>query len=417
VETTESITISDASTEPVAITENVEIKGEEVAVESEMPVSEEQAIPVTEQVTEPVAFEAGSNWPPEDIDLHQAVPVETKSEPLPSWLAEESLLELIDEVVEEFISEEAREENIAPQEPVTEVPVEAKTEQEETPAPEEVAEVQQNVSVHTSSTTMEMVETYTEFTSTALMTPSTLEDTQPIKIIKKVELTIHEETVDETPVQPEVQKETNEVVQEASVEEESTSVAESLEAEESSSAITSEAAYEEYLKDAVEPVSTLSDHIEDVHSGTPMTKVSESGDVRIAMDTQNAHVWNELGNVYFNSGSCDDAISAYGKAIELDRQFAWPYSNLALAYVQKERFAEAILLYQRSIELFVSDKDKAVTWNRLGNVYRRLNDYSHAISAYQTADDLDPDNATLSLRSHYGLLGNLYMDQKPNYVS
>jgi tetratricopeptide (TPR) repeat protein len=117
-----------------------------------------------------------------------------------------------------------------------------------------------------------------------------------------------------------------------------------------------------------------------------------------------------------NSGSCEDAITAYGRAIELDRQFAWPYSNLALAYVQKGRFAEAILLYQRSIELFESDKDKAVTWNRLGNVYRRLNDYANAIAAYQTADDLDPDNAKLSMSSHYGLLGNLYVEQKSNYV-
>jgi tetratricopeptide (TPR) repeat protein len=228
---------------------------------------------------------------------------------------------------------------------------------------------------------------------------------------------VSKEQAEETAAKPEVEEETGEVTQKTAVVKESAPVAESAEVQESSSVPTTEAPYEEYLKDAIEPVSTLSDHLEDVHGETPVTRVSESGDVRIAMDTENAHVWNELGNVYFNSGACDDAIAAYGKAIELDRQFAWPYSNLALAYVQKSRFAEAILLYQRSIELFAADKDKAVTWNRLGNVYRRLNDYSNAIAAYQTADDLDPDNASVSLRSHYGLLGNLYMDQKPNYVS
>ena len=108
---------------------------------------------------------------------------------------------------------------------------------------------------------------------------------------------------------------------------------------------------------------------------------------------------------------------AYSKAIELDRWFAWPYSNLALAYVQKRRFVEAILLYQRSIELFGSDKDKAISWNRLGNVYRRLNDYENAIAAYQRADALDPDNSTLSLQSRFSLLGNYAMEQKPSYVS
>jgi len=131
------------------------------------------------------------------------------------------------------------------------------------------------------------------------------------------------------------------------------------------------------------------------------------------MDTKNAHVWNELGNIYLNAGTYDDAIASYSKAIELDRQFAWPYSNLALAYVQKGRFAEAILLYQRGIELFNSDKDKAITWNRLGNVYRRINDYGNAIASYQTADELDPENATLSLRTSFGLLGNMYSDSKP----
>jgi tetratricopeptide (TPR) repeat protein len=190
---------------------------------------------------------------------------------------------------------------------------------------------------------------------------------------------------------------------------------ETVPAEETSES--TEAAYEEYLKDVVEPTAILSDHVDDIHGEKPLTKVSENGEVRIVMDTKNAHVWNELGNVYLNSGAYEDAIAAYSKAIELDRSFAWPYSNLALAYVQKERFAEAILLNQRAIELFTSDKDKAVTWNRLGNVYRRMNDYDNAIAAYQTADELDPENATLSLQSSFGLLGNIQPEQKPVLIS
>lgn len=178
-----------------------------------------------------------------------------------------------------------------------------------------------------------------------------------------------------------------------------------------------ELAYEEYLKDTFETANVLADHLPEVNSETPSAKVSKNGDVRIVMDTKNAHVWNELGNIYLNAGAYDDAIASYSRAIELDRHFAWPYSNLALAYVQKERFAEAILLYQRGIELFASDKDKAVTWNRLGNVYRRINDYNNAIASYQTADELDPENATLSLRSSFGLLGNVYSESKPAYAA
>ena len=182
-------------------------------------------------------------------------------------------------------------------------------------------------------------------------------------------------------------------------------------------------AYEAFLKDTSEPLNSVGAEeetrleVELPGSPEPVAKIDESGELQIEMDTKNAHVWNELGNVYFNTSAFDDAIVAYSKAIELDRWFAWPYSNLALAYVQKRRFVEAILLYQRSIELFATDKDKAISWNRLGNVYRRLNDYENAIAAYQRADALDPDNSTLSLQSRFSLLGNYAMEQKPSYVS
>lgn len=184
------------------------------------------------------------------------------------------------------------------------------------------------------------------------------------------------------------------------------------------------AAYEEFLKDNGEQLnitameaSQESQTEEPADPPEPVAKIDESGDVQIEMDAKNAHVWNELGNVYYNTGAFDDAVVAYSKAIDLDRWFAWPYSNLALAYVQKGRFAEAILLYQRSIELFKSEKDKAISWNRLGNVYRRLNDYDNAIAAYQRADELDPDNTTLSLQSRFSLLGSFATERKPSYVS
>ncbi len=180
-------------------------------------------------------------------------------------------------------------------------------------------------------------------------------------------------------------------------------------------------AYDEYLKDSDEPVHLYApqskEETEDAPAPEPVAKLDPTGELQIEMDTKNAHVWNELGNVYFNTSAFDDAIVAYSKAIELDRWFAWPYSNLALAYVQRGRFVEAILLYQRSIELFTSDKDKAVSWNRLGNVYRRLNDYENAIAAYQRADALDPDNATLSLQSRFSLLGTYAKEQKPSFAS
>jgi tetratricopeptide (TPR) repeat protein len=146
-----------------------------------------------------------------------------------------------------------------------------------------------------------------------------------------------------------------------------------------------------------------------------MDDESTDTDQNVDMDTKNAHVWNELGNVYFTAGSFDDAIAAYSKAIELDTQFAWPYTNLASTYVKKERFQEAILLYQRSIELFSNENDKAVTWNRMGDVYRRLDDYENAIAAYQRADDLDPGNTAITNQTKFSLLGSEKIKQEVSY--
>ena len=224
---------------------------------------------------------------------------------------------------------------------------------------------------------------------------------------------VNEDNAAETAGEPKVENEANMWVEKVFAQEDSVLVTESATPEEDFG----ELAYEEYLKDIIEPSTIFSDPMDEIRGKAPQTKVSANGEVHIAMDSKNAHVWNELGNVYIKSNSYDDAIAAYSKAIELDRHFAWPYSNLALAYVQKGRLAEAILLYQRGIELFTSDKDKAVTWNRLGNVYRRMNDYDNAILSYQTADELDPVNNTLSLRSSFGLLGNMVAEQKPAVIA
>src|SRR5512142_2963987 len=105
-------------------------------------------------------------------------------------------------------------------------------------------------------------------------------------------------------------------------------------------------------------------------------------------------LWNELGNLYFLSGSYNQASQAYQRSIQLDENFGRPYSNLALTYVQQGKFEEAIELYRRSIELLTEDKERAVSWNRLGTVYRHLKDYSKAVIAFQEADELDPQSAT-----------------------
>ncbi len=107
----------------------------------------------------------------------------------------------------------------------------------------------------------------------------------------------------------------------------------------------------------------------------------------------NSMDWNEKGNLHFAQGTYEDAIQAYNKAIQSDPELGWPYSNLAHIYLRQNQYPEATLLYQRAIELLDADKDKAICWNGLGNVYRCLNDYANAVEAYKKASELDPETA------------------------
>jgi tetratricopeptide (TPR) repeat protein len=139
-----------------------------------------------------------------------------------------------------------------------------------------------------------------------------------------------------------------------------------------------------------------------LHGNQPMTTlVQHLQPAKFSTDRlAEAIAYNSKGNEFFRQGEYEAAIGAYNRAIQFDPSLGWPYSNLAQIYVMQNQFAEAILLYQKSIELLDTNKDKAICWNNLGNVYRCLNDYDNAIAAYQKASELDP--ATAGMREGTG---------------
>src|SRR3990172_889137 len=113
----------------------------------------------------------------------------------------------------------------------------------------------------------------------------------------------------------------------------------------------------------------------------------------IEIDGANPQNWFELGSIHFKMENYAEAISALNRAIELDPGFGLAYSNLALTLVSTGETEQAITLYQKGIELLQEPKDRAVAWNRLGNAYRKLNQYELALEAFHKADELDRDNS------------------------
>ncbi len=103
--------------------------------------------------------------------------------------------------------------------------------------------------------------------------------------------------------------------------------------------------------------------------------------------------YNGLGDVYTALGRYDEAIAAYQQAIELNPAYAWPHHNLGLLYEHRGDYEAAIPLYRQALELHQRDKDKAVTWDNLGNVYAALGESDEAMAAYRWASVLNPTYA------------------------
>lgn len=127
----------------------------------------------------------------------------------------------------------------------------------------------------------------------------------------------------------------------------------------------------------------------------------------IEKSPQNSIDWNELGNSYASSKKFDSAIEAYKKAIEMNPKYGQPYSNLGFIYYRLGKYDVAILLFKKSIDFLDTPEDKAVSWNRLGDAYRRLGDYGNASAAYQESSDMAPAISPVMARARATLLENV----------
>lgn len=65
----------------------------------------------------------------------------------------------------------------------------------------------------------------------------------------------------------------------------------------------------------------------------------------------------ERGNAYFKIHKIDSAIKAYETAIQFDSNIKMAHYNLALAYVEKKRYADAISAYEEYLKHSNEEED------------------------------------------------------------
>jgi tetratricopeptide (TPR) repeat protein len=96
------------------------------------------------------------------------------------------------------------------------------------------------------------------------------------------------------------------------------------------------------------------------------------------------------GLAYEEKGQCDEAISNYTKALEINPRDAEAYYNRGIAYDNKGQYDQAISDYTKALE--INPRDAEAYYNR-GIVYNRKSQYDEAISDFSKALKIDPRHA------------------------
>jgi len=116
--------------------------------------------------------------------------------------------------------------------------------------------------------------------------------------------------------------------------------------------------------------------------------------LEINPDYASAHY--NLGNAYLALKKYDRAEAAFSRAVELDRHLVQAYLNWGNLYLETGRFDQAARVFQRGVSQNPGAAELYVGWG-LSFHFRSL--YSQAASAFQQALEIEPDLAP----AHYNL--------------
>lgn len=100
--------------------------------------------------------------------------------------------------------------------------------------------------------------------------------------------------------------------------------------------------------------------------------------------------YHNLGNSLQESGKFDEAVIAYQKAVELNPDFSWSYHCLGDVFVKLERWEEAVAAYNKAVEL---NPDFSWSYHNLGDVLLKLEQWEEAATAYRCEIELKSDFA------------------------
>ena len=126
----------------------------------------------------------------------------------------------------------------------------------------------------------------------------------------------------------------------------------------------------------------------DVYKSGDLTKAELLCKKLIEASPKVDFLYNLLGLILAGQGKIQTAIECYNKAIKINPNFAMPYNNLGLLYVNhKFDYKKAENFYKKSISL---DPKILEAHNNLGSLYNTLNRFEEAIGCYKKAIFINP---------------------------
>jgi tetratricopeptide (TPR) repeat protein len=127
----------------------------------------------------------------------------------------------------------------------------------------------------------------------------------------------------------------------------------------------------------------------------------------LALAPNDTSALNRRGNCYLEMEKLDSAFLDFRRAIRVAPSYASPYYNLALAYAEKQQWAEAIYLYQQFAKL---KPDDPAPWIQQGDIYHQQEKPDSAHHSYTKAHELDPKNLAAI---YYLAVSHFYKQEYP----
>ncbi|MEE0857629.1 MAG: tetratricopeptide repeat protein [Ruminococcus sp.] len=124
----------------------------------------------------------------------------------------------------------------------------------------------------------------------------------------------------------------------------------------------------------------------------------------IELNPEYAEAYTNRGNAYGLLNEYDKAIDDYSKAIELNPELAEAYNNRGTVYEDLKKYDKAREDYNKAIKL---NPEYAEAYYNRGNAYACLKEYDKAIEDYSKAIELNPKYA----KAYYNR-GHAYVDLK-----